>query len=96
MVIFCDNQAVKQMINANSAADVNSMILIRKNRSCQSILQCQICKYVKSASNILAVLSRKKFETFWKFAPEYTLKEPDEILERVRVRMLKQNGARNI
>ena len=79
IIIFCDNQAVVSMVNNTTSGCKNCMVLLRTlvlnnlkhNRRI-------FVSYVRSSANILAdSLSRGKFDTFWKHAPNNTRTSPD-------------------
>ena len=81
IIIFCDSQAVVEMVNKTTSNCKNCMHLLRllvldglrHNRRLS-------VKYVRSADNILAdSLSRLKFDVFWKHAPAGTEASPWKI-----------------
>ena len=81
VIIYCDNQAVVNMVNNTSSSCMAYMQLIRLlivnglhfNRG------LSVC-YIKSGDNILAdSLSRQKWKMFWKNAPAHTKATPDEV-----------------
>ena len=81
VVIFCDNQAVVNMINNTTSGCKACMKLIRL-----LVLNCLkynwriAVKYVKSSENILVdSLSREKWNTFWDHAPSNTKPFPDKV-----------------
>ena len=83
IVIFCDNQAVVQMVNKTTSSCQNCMHLIRLLVLNNLRFNRRITvKYVKSAENILAdSLSRFRFDIFWDHAPENTESTPWKIVE---------------
>ena len=80
-IIFCDNQAMRDMINTGTASVLDCLTLVRllvlQNLKWNSRI---FIKYVESAKNILAdSLSRKNFQEFWENAPDTMYKNPDPI-----------------
>ena len=81
VVIFCDNQAVVEMINKMVSSCKNRMYLIRliifdnlvNNRRA-------FARYIQSSKNDLAdSLSRLQFKRFWKLAGKNMQQEPEEL-----------------
>ena len=85
VIIFCDNQAVVNMINNSTSACRNCMRLIRmivlnNLRHNRRIF----VQHIRTDRNILAdSLSRGKLQTFWDHAPEGTKELPEEIPEEL-------------
>ena len=85
VIIFCDNQAVVQMVNNMTSSCQNCMFLLRLLvlNGLQFNRRVWV-KYVKSTDNILAdSLSRSRFDIFWKHAPDYTEIKPDRIASSI-------------
>ena len=88
IIIFCDNESVKFMINASSSTCKNCMVLMRI-----IVLQCLIhnaklqCEHVSSKDNFIAdSLSRMEFEEFWTETKRLHLPmshQPEEIPDMV-------------
>ena len=70
-VIFCDNKAVRDMVNQTTSGCKNCMVLIRIITINNLIFNRRLLvKYVKSKENSLAdSLSRGDFKEFWKLNP---------------------------
>ena len=78
VTIFCDNQAVVQMINNTISSCKNCMYLIRMlDLDGIKYNRRLFAKYVKIYENDLAdALSRQQFTRFWKLAPRSMNKFP--------------------
>ena len=81
IMLFCDNQAVVEMINNSSSRCKNCMILIR-----MIVLECLVCntrvfaRYVRSKENDKAdALSRLQWDRFWQLAGNQMNSEPTQI-----------------
>ena len=85
IVIFCDNDAVKFMVNKMTSPCPKCMKLIRL-LAFDGILQNHrlFVKFVSSKDNFLAdSLSRMKFAKFWRDAPKTMNSRPDKIPEHI-------------
>ena len=84
IVIFCDNQAVVEMVNKTTSSCKNCMILLRK----LVLLNIQdnrriFVRYICSAENLRSdALSRLKFDTYFRISPG-SLKFPDPLPEEL-------------
>ena len=85
VIIFCDNDSVKNMVNSTSSKCRNCMFLIRLLVLNNLKFNRRIwVKHVKSAENILAdALSRLNFKKFWKFAPRNMDRTPTKLPEEL-------------
>ena len=85
IVIFCDNQAVVEMVNNTTSSCRNCMYLLRLMVLSGLRFNTRVAvKYIRSADNILAdSLSRLRFDTFWHHAPEYTESKPYPVPEEL-------------
>ena len=85
IIIFCDNEAVIQMVNNMTSKCPKCMKLIRLLALDGMISNRRVfVRYISSKSNILAdSLSRMKFKTFWKNAPPTINKFPDTIHKEI-------------
>ena len=81
VIIFCDNQAVQQMINKLSLSCVHCMKLVHLIALLGIENNIRIfMQYVRSRDNVLAdSLSRADFKCFWTFAGDTMNREPDII-----------------
>ena len=81
ITIFCDNTAVRDMINSTSSKCKHCMVLIRKLVMNNLLYNRKVyVEYISSNDNVLAdSLSRGNFKEFWKNAPANTRKYPDAI-----------------
>ena len=79
--IFCDNDAVKQMVNHTTSGCKNSMLLIRLLvLNCIKYNRRITVQFVASKDNGLAdALSRMEFNRFWRNAPANMDCEPSEL-----------------
>ena len=77
-VIFCDNKAVRDMVNHTTSGCKNSMVLIRLIAINNLIFNRRILvKYVETKKNSVAdALSRGDFAKFWRLKPAAN-KSPD-------------------
>ena len=85
VVIYCDNQAVIDMVNSTTSSCRNCMYLLRLTvlNGLQANRRLTV-KYIKSSDNILAdSLSRLKWNTFWNNAPPNTCMKPTEIPKEI-------------
>ena len=81
IIIYCDNQAVIDMINNSTLGCPACLKLVKI-----LVLNCLLynrriyVRYVKNADNILAdSLSRNKLDVFWSYAPKNTKPYPDTV-----------------
>ena len=81
VIIFTDNQSVRDMVNSQSSSCKNCMVLIRI-LTLNSLYHNRkiFVRHVKGSKNVLAdSLSRGKFSVFWHHAPMYTKAHPDSL-----------------
>ena len=85
VTIFCDNQAVVQMVNNNTSSCRNCMILLRiLTLNNLKYNQRIFVKYIRTNLNKLAdSLSRLKFGLFWKYASPGMSLFPSDLPKRV-------------
>ena len=85
IVIFCDNQAVVNMVNNTSSSCRNCMVLLRMLVLNNLQFNRRVfVKYVKSADNILAdSLSRNKLDVFRAHASSNARRLPDIIPKKL-------------
>ena len=81
IVIYCNNQAVVDIVKATSSKCKNCMVLVRMLVMNNLLYNRKIyVHYIATGKNLLAdALSRQKFAIFWKYAPKNTRKQPDKI-----------------
>ena len=81
VILFCDNQAVLQMVNNTTSSCKNCMHVLRLLVVNNIVHNRRIfIKYVKSADNKLAdSLSRLDLNRFWREAPDSMNRFPDAI-----------------
>ena len=81
VIVFCDNQAVVEMINNTSSRYKNCMILIRKLVLNNLKFNRRVfTRYINMRQNILAdSLSRDKIKLFKKLAPKDIAVEPSTL-----------------
>ena len=80
-IVFCDNEAVVNMVNNSTSKCPKCMKLIRiLIFNCMLHNRCIFVNHVRTEKNILAdSLSHMNFTRFWKNAPAGTSKYPDEV-----------------
>ena len=81
VIMYCDNQAVVQMVNHNTSGCINCMYLIRI--IVMTSLKYNVrffCQYINTKANVLAdALCRNDLTRFWRNAPKYTKRIPNNI-----------------
>ena len=85
LIIFCDNTAVKNMVNSMATSCVQCRKLIRLLALDGIRMNCRIfVRYVRSKFNVLAdSLSRGKWAQFWRKAPKTMNRYPDELPKEI-------------
>ena len=85
IIIFCDNSAVKDMVNSTSSKCPQCMKLIRLLVLNNLIYNRKIyVHHIRTDLNILAdSLSRQNFKEFWDNAPTFTRKYPDKLTTEI-------------
>ena len=85
VVVFCDNQSVRDIVNHTSAKCKNCMVLIRMLVLNGLVHNRRVfVKHIFGHKNELAdSLSRGQMSRFWRLAPSHTLAWPDKIPEEM-------------
>ena len=83
VVIFCDNDSVKNMVNHITSSCQQCMVLLRLLVLNGLVYNRRVfVKHIRTHVNILAdSLSRRKFRTFWKHAPSHTHAVADKLTD---------------